>query len=153
MRIVRTALIIVFILSLGTFGISELLEMQNQDTTLPEITSDREVLEISCDYTEEDLLAGLSAYDETDGDLTSQIIPGSFSRFIEDGVCNLTYVVFDSDQKSTVYRLSLAKIYPVSAPCFCRTGRQLYRGYEPAGSRGYAGRRPGRLDCSDRYRR
>lgn len=43
MRIVRTALIIVFILSLGTFGISELLEMQNQDTTLPEITSDREV--------------------------------------------------------------------------------------------------------------
>ena len=78
MRIVRTALIIVFILSLGTFGISELLEMQNQDTTLPEITSDREVLEISCDYTEEDLLAGLSAYDETDGDLTSQIIPDPF---------------------------------------------------------------------------
>lgn len=105
MRIVRTALIIVFILSLGTFGISELLEMQNQDTTLPEITSDREVLEISCDYTEEDLLAGLSAYDETDGDLTSQIIPGSFSWFIEDGVCNLTYVVFDSsDQPASLTR-------------------------------------------------
>ena len=68
MRIVRTALIIVFILSLGTFGISELLKMQNRDTTLPEITSDRDVLEISCDYTEEDLLAGLSAYDETEGD-------------------------------------------------------------------------------------
>ena len=105
MRIVRTALIIVFILSLGTFGISEFLEMQNQDTTLPEITSDREVLEISCDYTEEDLLAGLSAYDETEGDLTSQIIPGSFSRFIEDGVCNLTYVVFDSsDQPASLTR-------------------------------------------------
>ncbi len=105
MRIVRTALIIVFILSLGTFGISELLKMQNQDTSLPEITSDREVLEIPCDYTEEDLLEGLSAYDETDGDLTSQIIPGSFSRFIEDGVCNLTYVVFDSsDQPASLTR-------------------------------------------------
>lgn len=105
MRIVRTALIIVFILSLGTFGISELLKMQNQDTTLPEITSDREVLEIPCDYTEEDLLEGLSAYDETEGDLTSQIIPGSFSRFIEDGVCNLTYVVFDSsDQPASLTR-------------------------------------------------
>lgn len=105
MRIVRAALIIVFILSLGTFGISELLKMQNQDTTLPEITSDREVLEIPCDYTEEDLLEGLSAYDETEGDLTSQIIPGSFSRFIEDGVCNLTYVVFDSsDQPASLTR-------------------------------------------------
>ena len=159
MRIVRTALIIVFILSLGTFGISELLEMQNQDTTLPEITSDREVLEISCDYTEEDLLAGLSAYDETDGDLTSQIIPGSFSRFIEDGVCNLTYVVFDSsDQPASLTRRVQLPIItrqdlPCLSPLFCRTGRQLYRGYEPAGSRGYAGRRPGRLDCSDRYRR
>lgn len=105
MRIVRAALIIVFILSLGTFGISELLKMQNQDTTLPQITSDREVLEIPCDYTEQDLLEGLSAYDETEGDLTSQIIPGSFSRFIEDGVCNLTYVVFDSsDQPASLTR-------------------------------------------------
>lgn len=105
MRIVRAALVIVFILALGTFGISELIQLQNRDTTIPQITSDREVLEIPCDYTEEQLLEGLSAYDEKDGDLTSQIIPGSFSRFIEDGLCSLTYVVFDSsDQPASLTR-------------------------------------------------
>ena len=41
-------------------------------------------------------MEGLSASDEKDGDLTSQIIAGSFSRFIEEGVSNITYVVFDS---------------------------------------------------------
>ena len=53
MRAVRAVLITVFILSLGIFGVSELMELSRRDATLPEITSDREVLEIPCDYTEE----------------------------------------------------------------------------------------------------
>lgn len=96
MRIVRIILIVVFLLSLGLFGTTEAIAFGSRDTTLPEITSDRDVLEIPCDYTEEQLLEGLTAYDEADGDLTSRIIPGSLSRFIDEGVCNVTYVVFDS---------------------------------------------------------
>ena len=95
MRIVRMALIIVFLLSLSLFGATELVGLIGMDRTMPEISSDREVLEITCEYTEEQLLEGLTASDGTDGDLTSQIIPGSFSRFIDDGVCNISYVVFD----------------------------------------------------------
>lgn len=100
MRIVRNILVVVFILSLGVFGISELIQYTNRDTTQPEITSSIDVLEIPCEYTEEQLLEGLSATDGTDGDLTSKIIPGSFTRFIETGVSNLTYVVFDSSNQS-----------------------------------------------------
>lgn len=105
MRIVRIILIVVSILSLGIFGISELIRFSGRDTEAPEITSDRDVLEIPCEYTQEQLMEGLSAEDETDGDLTSEIIAGSFSRFIDTGVCNLTYVVFDSsDQPASLTR-------------------------------------------------
>lgn len=99
MRIVRIALIAAFILSLGVFGVTEAVQLAGRDSNVPVITSDREVLEIPCEYTEEQLLEGLTAQDGTDGDLTSQIIPGTFSRFIGDCVCEMTYVVFDSDNQ------------------------------------------------------
>lgn len=100
MRIVRIILAAVSVLAFGMFGISELIELGTRDTTIPEIISDREVLEIPCSYTQEQLSEGLSAWDETDGDLTSEIIPGTFSRFIDTGTCTLTYVVFDSSDQS-----------------------------------------------------
>lgn len=53
MRIVRMALIIVFLLSLSLFGATELVGLIGMDRTMPEISSDREVLEIPCEYTEE----------------------------------------------------------------------------------------------------
>ena len=99
MRIVRMILIIVSAISLGIFGVSEIIQAAGRDRTIPEITSTTDVLEIPCDYTEEQLLEGLSASDGKDGDLTSRIIPGAFSRFIEKGLCNLTYVVFDSSNQ------------------------------------------------------
>ena len=104
MRYVRIIVIAVSAVSLAIFGISVLIGL-GKDTSGPEIVSDREVLEIPCEYTQEHLMEGLSASDETDGDLTSEIIAGAFSRFIDEGVCNLTYVVFDSsDQPASLTR-------------------------------------------------
>lgn len=105
MRFVKTAVIIIFILALGIYGVSEWMQIRNRDTTIPKISSDRDVLKIPCQYTQEQLMEGMSASDGKDGDLTSQIITGSFSRFIEKGVCNLTYIVFDSaNQSATLNR-------------------------------------------------
>lgn len=105
MKIIKKLLIAAFVLAFGMFAISCVKKLGGRDLTVPEIVSDRDVLEISCEYTEEDLLEGLTATDEKDGDLTSQIIPGTFSRFIEKGVSNLTYVVFDSaNQPGTLTR-------------------------------------------------
>ena len=100
MKIVKMALIIVFALSFGIFGVSEVLALGSRDTSDPVLTSDRHVLEIPCEYTQEQLLEGLTASDAEDGDLTDQIVAGSFSRFISDGVCSLTYVVFDSANRT-----------------------------------------------------
>ena len=105
MKYVRIAVIILFIASLGLYGISWIREKQNEDPTRPQITSDREVLEVPSQYEEDQLLEGLTAQDEKDGDLTDQIIVGSFSQFVEKGVCNVTYVVFDSsNQPATLTR-------------------------------------------------
>ena len=96
MRFVRAGVVIIFILSLVVFGVSRVALFKDRDPNEPEIVSDREVLEIPCEYTQEQLMEGLTATDQEDGDLTSRIVAGSFSRFIEPGLCNLIYVVFDS---------------------------------------------------------
>ena len=96
MRFVRAGVVIIFILSLVIFGVSRVALLQGRDPNGPEIASDREVLEIPCEYTPAQLMEGLTATDQEDGDLTDQIVAGSFSRFSEPGLCNLTYVVFDS---------------------------------------------------------
>lgn len=105
MRFVRAGAVIIFILLLVVFGASRVALLRDRDPNRPKIASDREVLEIPCDYTREQLMEGLTATDPEDGDLTSQILAGSFSRFIEPGLCNLTYVVFDSaDQSASLTR-------------------------------------------------
>ena len=87
------------------FSVSIVVEFVGRDTTLPEITAGSDTREIPCDYTQEQLLEGVSASDERDGDLTSQILVGDFSRFIDPGICDLTYVVFDSaDHMATLSR-------------------------------------------------
>lgn len=96
MKIVKTAMLMILALSVGVFGVSVIISLAGRDASAPVITSDTDVLEIPCDYTQDQLMAGLSASDAEDGDLTDQIVAGSFSRFVTPGVTSLTYVVFDS---------------------------------------------------------
>ncbi len=105
MKYIRIAAIAILILAAGTYGLGVVKERREEDPSRPVITSDREILEISVNYTEEDLLQGLSAYDQEDGDLTDQILAGEFSQFVQEGTCNLSYVVFDSaNQAATLSR-------------------------------------------------
>ncbi len=133
MKLVKTIVIIVFAASAVLYGLGAAREQGRKDETLPTLTSDREVLEIPCDYTQQQLLEGLSAYDETDGDLTGQILTGSMSRFIETGECDLTYVVFDSaNQAATLTRRIRFTDYTsprfsLSQPLVYRVGEGSYQ--------------------------
>lgn len=100
MKYIKILIVTFFIFSLAVFGASVIRTIVTQDPTKPEITSDREELEISTSYEEEDLLQGLTASDGKDGDLTDQIMAGDFSQFSEPGVCSLSYVVFDSSNQA-----------------------------------------------------
>lgn len=102
MKYVKVIVVVAFILALTIFIAAEVTELKNADATKPEIISDREMLEIPCGYEEEQLLEGLFASDQEDGDLTSQILVGEISRFIEKGISNVTYIVFDSANQPAV---------------------------------------------------
>lgn len=98
MRILKVFSIGITAVAAVIFAVSVAVGLLGQDDTLPTIAAPSQELEISCDYTQEELLVDVTAEDEKDGDLTSQILVGDFSRFIDPGVCDLTYVVFDSSE-------------------------------------------------------
>ena len=97
MRIMRIAVVIIFIITTVAFVGVFLHQRSNVDNTIPEIILDTDFIEVSCDATAEDFLKGVTATDDKDGDLTSQVIVESVSRFVEPGVVEVKYAVCDSD--------------------------------------------------------
>lgn len=97
MRILRVAVTAVFIVTAALFVIFYFGEKLNTDNTIPVITVESDLLEVSLDATKEDFLQGVTAYDEKDKDITDKIIVESVSKFLDDGICKVTYAVCDSN--------------------------------------------------------
>ena len=100
MRYLRTVTILVFVISLLFTGWSNYRYYSQLNTDAPCIVSEVEELQISIKDPPEAILAGLSASDATDGDLTDRIMVASESHFIEPGVVRVKYVVFDNHNNS-----------------------------------------------------
>lgn len=62
----------------------------------PVISCSSESIHVSISASDEELLAGVTAFDAEDGDLTDRIVIESISRFVEKGKSIITYAVFDS---------------------------------------------------------
>ncbi|MBO5461959.1 MAG: hypothetical protein J6A49_01470 [Clostridia bacterium] len=97
LKVLRIATLFLFVATVGIFALFFVHEKKNTDTTYPEIKIVGDVIEVSIDATEEDFLKGVTAYDGKDGDITSNIVVETISKFIEPGVCKVTYAVADSD--------------------------------------------------------
>lgn len=97
MQIMRNSVVIVFFVTLIAFCGVFLLQKKQEDNTIPEITIENDFIEVSCNASDEELLKGVTATDEKDGDLTGEIIVESISRFVQPGVCEVIYAVCDSD--------------------------------------------------------
>ncbi|HHT92190.1 MAG TPA: DUF5011 domain-containing protein [Clostridiaceae bacterium] len=80
---------IFYFIQFGVYGVKT-------NGTYPSITSDRKVIEVSI-MDKDKLFEGLSAHDDKDGDVTDKILIENVSKFLEKGVCNITYAVCDSD--------------------------------------------------------
>lgn len=100
MKILRLCVSVLFVLVLIVFILFRIQQM-SADRTVPKITIDGEMLTVSLDATEEELLQGVTAYDEKDGDLTHKIIIESISRFSEPGVSVIKYAVCDNDNHAS----------------------------------------------------
>lgn len=125
MRYLRFFVLLLFLGSGLLFAYSGYIYQSGLNTDIPALHSDTELLELSCDEPEEAIFRGLTATDATDGDITDKIMVASTSHFLEPGLVNVKYVVFDShhnsatltrkvrytDYKSPVFSLSKAPIY------------------------------------------
>ena len=98
-RLLRAVVILVFIAGCGLGGYTKYAAMRTTENKAPVITMSEDTLTVSCDATMEDLLRGVTASDEEDGDLTRDIIVENASNFIQPGRCRIYYAVFDSQGK------------------------------------------------------
>ena len=77
-------------------GIYAYLFVLKDDTTAPVLSVDSEVLQVSVKATDEELLQGVRATDEKDGDVTASILVEGIGKINENHETTITYAAFDS---------------------------------------------------------
>lgn len=97
MRIFRLIISLLFVVVFAVFSVVFISEKIKTDKTIPVITIENEMLDVSLGAKDKELLQGVTAYDKKDKDLTDKVIVESISRFTEKGVCRVTYSVCDSN--------------------------------------------------------
>ena len=143
-KILRRATLVLFFVVLIAFVVFTAIEKVSLDTTIPEITIDTDVIEISVKDKDEVLLKGVTAYDEKDGDISDKVLIESVSKFIEPGVCTVTYAVADSDKHVTKESRTV-KYSDYTAPEFYMKRALVYAVDEAMDIRAAVGAR----DCID----
>lgn len=100
MRIIKIVLLALLVLTGCLFGYDRIRQSVTGAGEGPAIQCDSDILEISVRQPQSDLLAGVTASDPQDGDLTDRILVGSVSKLIGNDTAKVTYLVFDSDNNS-----------------------------------------------------
>ncbi len=129
MRLLRISVTAIFLVVAIVFSGIYIVEKINTDNTIPEITIENELLEVDFDADDEDLLRGVTAHDGKDGDITDKIIVESVSRFIDDGVCKVTYAVCDSNNNVTTATRKI-RYRGYYSPSFSMVNSTCYSIYE-----------------------
>lgn len=101
MRLFRLCVAGLFGVMLILFSIVFINKLINTDKTVPTIKIEEKEIWIPVSATESEMLAGVTAYDEKDGDLTDNVIIQNLSNFTGSSTCTVTYMVWDSDNNYT----------------------------------------------------
>lgn len=127
MKYVRGITVFIFICLCVVFIFGKVSAMK-KDTTSPVIYAESDEIHVEAGSDEVALLVGLSAIDAQDGDLTEDILIGQISPFVEKGVSNVEYIVFDKSNnvaryerkvhfdnyQSPVFQLTMPLMYKVN---------------------------------------
>ncbi len=89
------AVLIFSIIVIGVFAFFRVQEYLNADDQAPVITAESETIQASVNVTDEELLAGMTAQDNLDGDVTGSLVVVSKTRFSSIGVRKINYAAFD----------------------------------------------------------
>ena len=97
LRKVRIIIIILFIAVLVVFLATGASERRSADYVAPVITAESDRIEASVTVTDEELLQGMKAVDNKDGDVTSTLVVASRSKFISKNTVKVRYAAFDNN--------------------------------------------------------
>lgn len=96
LKLIRVTLIALFAAALLGAAALFLYNYTHEDTQPPVFAMDAAEIEVSVTASRAELCRGLRAYDNMDGDLTSNILVKSISSLIGDKQVKVTYIVFDA---------------------------------------------------------
>lgn len=96
MRALRIFLALLFAVSLTVYVVFSVNNAKTADTVPPEISYESDTLEVSVAATDEELLAGMTATDQRDGDVTASLVVVSRSKFVGKGTLRVNYAAFDA---------------------------------------------------------
>ncbi len=100
-RLINWLVLTVFAIVTVGFAAFLVWDAFSSRNTAPRLTCDSDTLYVSIHDGREALLAGVTATDNEDGDLTDHITVENVSRFTEPGVSHITYAVQDSQNAVT----------------------------------------------------
>lgn len=101
MQRLRKFSVLLFILSLSVFITYAVYTITQTDKEGPKITIKDDLLNVSVEDDEKDLLKGITATDEKDGDVTDTLTVESISNFTNKGRRIVSYAAFDRDWNIT----------------------------------------------------
>ena len=107
MKSVRILIIIFSILTILLFAGSRIYQKRTSDYTKPVISAESDSLEMPVSVTDEELLAGMTAVDNRDGDVTSTLLVSSRSKFIRPNTVKVYYAAFDKNNNVGTYTREL----------------------------------------------
>ena len=122
MKKLRIAILIFFIAVAGVFAYTTIERRLTIDYNAPTIMADEERISVSISATEEDLLKGMTATDNIDGDVSNTLVVVSESKFTSKGVQQVHYAAFDSNRnvgtstREVVYIDYVSPRFRLSAP-------------------------------------
>lgn len=107
MRNLQIIVVTVFLVVSIIFSVFFCYDRLAVDHTAPQIISDGVPLHISVNASDRELCAGLTAYDDTDGDITDRIIVRRISRLSGANSAFVYYAVFDSSSNYCVFNRTI----------------------------------------------
>ena len=106
-RTFRTIITAFFLCVFAVFAVYRIRMLLVSDNTAPVITAESDTLAASVSTTDEELLAGMTAYDNVDGDVTDTLVIASRSKFIKKGTLRVNYAAFDKSNNVGTYTREL----------------------------------------------
>lgn len=131
LRTIRIILIVVFVLALIWTGFLVVYRYTHDDVAPPVFVSDTQkengadILEVSVNASKQELLQGLHAYDNVDGDISDRIMIRSVSQLTGGSDATVTYIVFDAASNCAFYARTV-RYTDYTPPRFSLTGPMVF---------------------------